>query len=189
MDIGLNTLLVALMFVTVLCMGIGNILVVLADVFNHASPSRRDRVHVGWIVLLLLIHFNLFWHTKSILAVDDWQFAGFLLAIAGPVLLFFATSIALTEPPARDDDGSREFFDALGRRFFSMLAVLQVWIVGVSYSLTGWLVAGDLVNAGTFGLALFLTTKPRAPYQVPGVFVAWGLMLVSAMLRWFEGSA
>jgi len=187
-DIGLNTLLVALMFVTVLCMGIGNILVVMADISNQASPSRRDRVHVAWIVLLLLIHFNLFWHTKAILTVDDWRFPSFLLAIAGPVLLFFATSIALTELPARDAAGAREFFDALGRRFFMMLAALQVWIVGVSYSLDGSFVASDMINAGLFGLALVLSTNPRAPFQVPGVFVAWGLGLVSLGLRWLEAS-
>ena len=55
MDIELNTMLVALMFVTILSMGIGNVLVTLADVFNHATRSRRSRVHVAWVVLLLLL--------------------------------------------------------------------------------------------------------------------------------------
>jgi len=60
MDIQLNTLLVALMFVTILSMGIGNILSSLADIFNHATSSRRHPVHISWIVLLLIVHFNLF---------------------------------------------------------------------------------------------------------------------------------
>ena len=184
MDIGLNTLLVALMFVTVLSMGIGNILMTLADILNHATPSRRDRVHAAWIVLLLLIHFNVFWHTKAILSVDDWQFASFLLAIAGPVVLFFATSIALTKPPEQEPAEPRRFFDAIGRRFFLMVALLQVWIVGVSYSLAGSFVANDLVNVGFFVLALVLAAKPRAPYQVPGVWIAWGLGFTGLVFRW-----
>ena len=40
MEIELNTLLVALMFVTILVMGIGNILMVLADVINRATAAR-----------------------------------------------------------------------------------------------------------------------------------------------------
>ena len=187
MDIGLNTLLVALMFVTILSMGIGNIVVTLADVLNNATPSRRDRVHVAWIVLLLLIHFNVFWHTKAILAVDDWQFASFLLAIAGPVLLFFATSIALTDAPDQESTELSGFFAALGRRFFILLAILQVWIVGVSYSLSGSFIANDLVNVGFLVLALVLMAKPRAAFQVPGIWVAWGLGLFGLGLRWFEG--
>ena len=189
MEIGLNTLLVALMFVTILSMGIGNIVVTLADVLNHATTSRRDRVHVAWIVLLLLIHFNVFWHTKDILAVDDWQFAGFLLAVAGPVLLFFTTSIALTSTPDQDSDQLSEFFVALGRRFYMLLALLQVWIVGVSYSLSGSFDANDLVNVCFFVLALVLMAKPRAPFQVPGVWIAWGLGLSGLVLRWLEVGA
>ncbi len=186
MDIQLNTLLVALMFVTVLCMGIGNILVTLADVFNNATPSRRDRVHLVWIGLMLLIHFNVFWHTKAILAVDDWQFGSFLLAIAGPVLMFFATSILLTEPPDKEPAELKAFFDALGRRFYLMFAALQVWIVFVSYSLTSSFVASDLANAIFFVLALVLAMNPRRPFQVPGAWIAWGLGLGGLALRWLE---
>ena len=186
MDVGLNTLLVALMFVTILCMGIGNILMVLADVFNHATPSRRDRVHVSWIVLLLLIHFNLFWNTKAILNVDDWRFAGFLMAIAGPVLMFFVTSIALTAPPEQDRPDLKEFFDSLGRRFYLMFAVLQIWVVTVSYSLIGSFIATDLVNVGLFALALFLARFPREPYQLLGIWIAWGLGLTSLAIRWID---
>ena len=187
MDIGLNTLLVALMFVTILSMGIGNILGALADIFNHATPSRRDRVHVAWIVLLLLVHFNVFWHTKAILDVEDWRFAGFLLTIAGPVLMFFATSILLTDPPDLEPERLRQFFDDLGRRFYLMFALLQVWIVAVGGALTGSFVTTDLANVAFFVLALLLAAKPERPYQVPGAVAAWSLGLVGLALRWIQG--
>jgi hypothetical protein len=184
MDIQLNTLLVALMFVTILSMGIGNILISLADIFNHATPSRRDKVHIGWIALVLLVHFNLFWHTKSILSVEDWQFGGFLLAMAGPVLMFFASSILLTNPPTDDEPHLGEFFTALGQRFFWMFAILQVWIVGVGYSMTGGFVPYDIVNV-LFGiLAVVLALAGSHRIQVFGIWFAWGLALASAAISW-----
>ncbi len=184
MDIDLNTLLVALMFVTILSMGIGNILGTLADIFNHASAARRDRVHVTWIVLLLIIHFNLFWHTKSILAVEGWEFGGFLLTMAGPVLMFFATSILLTSPPEDAAADLHGFFVGLGRRFFAMVALLQAWIVVVGLVMTGTFLATDLVNVAFVVLAVVLamSTAPRS--QFIGVLSAWGLGLASLVVRW-----
>ena len=117
MEIELNTLLVALMFVTILVMGIGNILMTLADVINRATSAQRAGLHNGWIVLLLLVHFNLFWHTKEILNVEQWDFTGFLLIIAGPVLVFFATSALLTNPSAEEQEDLKGYFLRVGRPF------------------------------------------------------------------------
>jgi hypothetical protein len=184
MDIQLNTLLVALMFVTVLCMGIGNIMVSLADIFNHATASRRDRVHVAWIVLILLIHFNLFWHTKEILAAENWHFGSFLLAIAGPVLLFFATSILLTEPPPDVKPNLPTFFVGLGRRFFLMFALVQAWVVVVSFSLTGSFVLADLANIAMATLATILALSPNERVHNLGIWLAWGIIVIMVVIRW-----
>jgi hypothetical protein len=184
LDVDLNTLLVALMFVTVLSMGIGNILVSLADIFNNATPSRRDRVHVAWIILVLLVHFNLFWHTKEILNVEDWQFGGFLLAVAGPVLLFFATSIMLTEPPADVKPDQATFFFGLARRFFLMFAIVQGWVVLVGYNLSGAFITQDFTNIAFGLLALFLAFSSKAQVHNLGVWIAWALVLTSGAIRW-----
>ena len=184
MDIDLNTLLVALMFVTILSMGIGNILISLADIFNNATPSRRDKVHVGWIVLLLLVHFNLFWHTKAILNVENWDFAGFLLTMAGPVLMFFATSILLTDPPEDFQPNLVSFFVGLGRRFFLMFAALQAWIVIVGYSMTRTFVPSDTVNIAFIVLGLLLAFNSSSGFQRLGIFLAWGLGLATFAIRW-----
>jgi hypothetical protein len=126
----------------------------------------------------------LFWHTKALLDADDWQFGGFLLAIAGPVLLFFATSIMLTEPPAWEQAELKTFFDDLGRRFYLLFALVQLWIVLVSRSLNGSFVVSDLANAIFCVLVLVLAARPRRPFQVPGAFAAWGLGLASLAFQW-----
>ena len=188
MDIQLNTLLVALMFVTILSMGIGNILISMADIFNHATPSRRDRIHIGWIVLMLLVHFNLFWNTKAILDVEDWQFGGFLLTMAGPVLMFFATSILLTDPPENFKPDLVSFFVGLGRRFFLMFAAVQAWILVVGYSMSGVFLISDTVNVAFVILGLLLAFNPGERTQKLGVILAWVLGLGSFAVRWLVQS-
>ena len=186
MDIDLNTLLVALMFVTILCMGIGNLLMSLADVLNHASSSRRSGVHVSWLVLLLLVHFNLFWHTREILNVENWRFAGFLLTIAGPVLLFFATSILLTSPSEEDERDLDAFLLRLGRPFFLMFAMIQFWVLGAGYSLSGGWIAQDAFNLVFVILSLVLAFSQSGVLHRYGSFVAWALTLGVVVVRWLS---
>jgi hypothetical protein len=183
MDMELNTVLVALMFVTILSMGIGNILVTLADVFNHATRSRRSGVHVAWIVLLLLVHFNLFWQTKALVDREAWQFGDFLLVIAGPVLMFFATNVLLTAPSERESVDLEKFFAALGRRFFLMLVAVQAWILVVAFTLMGGLSSGDTFNIAFGVLPLVLMLNSAHRIQVAGVAVAWVLALLGMVLR------
>lgn len=189
MDIQLNTLLVALMFVTVLSMGIGNILVTLADVLNHASASRRTKIHVSWMILLLLSHFNLFWQTKEILNVESWRFGGFLLTIAGPVLLFFATSILLTGPSEEDEKDLPAFFMRLGRSFFLMITMVQLWVLFAGYTLSGGWVPQDAVNVAFVILALVLAFSGSPRVQSLGAICAWLLMVGLLAIRWLTGPA
>ena len=184
MDIDLNTMLVALMFVTILSMGIGNILTCVADIFNASTSSRRTRVHVAWIILLLLVHFNLFWHTKAILDVEVWRFGGFLMAIAGPALIFFATSILLTNPPDEGRVDLDRFFVDLGRRFFIVFALTQAWIVLAGYAMTRELILTDLVNVAFLVLSIILASSTGSRVQLFGVISAWGLGLASLVVRW-----
>jgi hypothetical protein len=182
-EIDLNTMLVALMFVTILSMGIGNILGTMADIFNHATAARRDRVHVSWIILLLMVHFNLFWHTKAILDVAEWTFGGFLIAMAGPVLIFLATSILLTNPPDENPADMQKFFVKLGRRFFIVFGLSQAWVVLAGYAMTRVFVVTDLVNVAFVVLSIILASSTAQRVQLGGAATAWGLGLASLVFR------
>jgi len=84
MDMPLNTLLVALMFVTILSMGIGNILVTLADVFNHATnvlltePSERESAELESFFVALGRRFLL-----MLAAVQAWTLVVAFTLIGG----------------------------------------------------------------------------------------------------------
>ena len=90
-----NALLVALMFVTILVLGIANILVSLAAIVRHPSAAKDDAIFNNWKLLLLLAHFNLFWHTLDLLSVDLFLGPGLTGAsVFNAVVLALALSLA-----------------------------------------------------------------------------------------------
>ena len=184
MDIELNTILVALMFVTILSMGIGNILGTMAEIFHHSETGHRSRIHVAWIVLVLLVHFNIFWNTKALLEVEQWSFGGFLIAIAGPVLLFLATSVLLNRPPSPETGDQQDLFTQLCRRFFIIFGLLQIWVVSAGFAMTGAYVPTDLVNVIFFVLAILLAINRSSRVQLIGLITAWGLGVASFTISW-----
>ena len=54
------TLLAAIVFVTILGMGIGNLLMTCAEIAGGLRQPPPERIQLSWIVLLLLAMLNLF---------------------------------------------------------------------------------------------------------------------------------
>ena len=161
-----HSLLVTMMFVIILSMGIANIITTLANVINRRSTLRSDKIHTGWMLLMLLVHFNLFWHALSILDVEEWEFLDFLFMIAGPVLAFFSTSILLPDTSdAEADDIRGHYFNSAGQ-FFVLFGILQLWIIGADFVLgNGFTVAG-IFNLVVAALA-FILAASRNPAVPP----------------------
>ena len=101
-----SALLVMIMFVVLLTIGIGNILMSLAAMVDRRSPVAASRMHIAWIVLLLLVYFNLFWQTLDVLSIENWTFSEFLYLILGPVLILFASQVLLPNPSSADGSGN-----------------------------------------------------------------------------------
>jgi len=94
-----SVLLVAMMFVVLLTIGIGNILMTLAAMVDRRSRLSASRLHISWIVLLLLVYFSLFWYTLDVLSVEDWTFSEFLYVMLGPVLILFPSQVLSSPIP------------------------------------------------------------------------------------------
>lgn len=180
-----NSLLVAMMFILVLSIGIGNILMGLALLFDRRKGHEAHWILVSWLVLLLLQHLNLFWQTLDILDVEEWGFRGFLFVITGPILLFLATCLVLPAPEDEPSDDPLALYFKVSRRFFLTLAGLAAWMIGVDLVLakevnpaTGWAVAE---------LALFvvLASSPHRRLHAAGTLVAWVLFLSLIVARGF----
>jgi hypothetical protein len=178
-----QALLVAIMFVMILSIGISNILMALAVLIDRRSGLKVDRLHTSWTVLLLLAYFNLFWHTTSLLSIEDWTFSSFLFVIAGPVLILFATNILLPDSAGEERTDLRSHYLDVARQFFIILALLMVWTLAVDFFLgDGFTVAGAFNVAGALLFVWLASTRQAGPHNL-GAVLGWTLFLMSAGLR------
>ena len=137
-----TTLLVAIMYVTIVATGLVNLLMTLSDIV--AARRKTDPLHTGWIVILLLAYLGFFWETTAILDIEGWDFLSFLSFISGPIALLFATNLITS--CADPDEGKMldQYYFEQSARFFLLLALVQAWIVGLdtifsAFGVTTWL--------------------------------------------------
>ena len=163
------TLLTAIMFVTILGMAIGNLLMTCADIAGGLRDPKPERIHLSWMILLLLAMLNLFWETTQILDVTDWAFPDFLYMICGPMILLFATGV-ITAPASPAEDGSHYF--TISPRFFTMMALQEVWLIGLDlrYDTFG---VETLISAVLLVLLIVLAISRGRSLHIAGNAVAW----------------
>jgi hypothetical protein len=178
-----NALLVAMMFIVLITMGVGNIIMGLAVLLDKRTPVKADIIHTSWVLLLLLIHFNLFWHVLDILSIDEWKFLEFIYIVAGAMLVFFATHVLLPDPSSADAGDLRAHYFNSSRQFFSFLALLQVWTLGVDFLFGDGFIFASVFNLAAlvlFGI-LALTSQPKV--QSIGTAAGWLLFLTVLIAR------
>lgn len=177
----INTLLVAFMFITILTLGIAGVLGELAEVVRHVERRDRDRLLVGWVVLLLFAYFTLFWHTADITLLEDWDFGLFLFAETGPVLMLLATQImlgALAAEPTSEPEA------AVGqRRFFVIFGLLQVWSIATGFVLGVGFNLASAFDAVVLVICIALATSKSRAFHVAGLAVVWIAYLAGAVLE------
>ena len=149
-----TTLLVAIMYVTILSTGLINLLLALSEIVGRTRTP--DPVHSGWLVLLLLVYLNFFWETTAILEVEGWVFLTFLAFIVGPIVLLFSTQIILVQPTGNSTTNRTEFFLENCGPFFLLLGLVQAWVVGLDlmFSTVG---AVTIITGGISLLFVFLS--------------------------------
>lgn len=124
-----NALLVALMFITILTIGIGNVLSAITTMVIKGNTLSLNRIFSCWVILLLLLLLSQFWETLVILEKESWNFGGFVTVLIGPMLLLVASQLVVAPPKEGVTDYSREHYDAISRRFFMTQALVMVWAV------------------------------------------------------------
>jgi hypothetical protein len=175
-------LLVALLFVTLLGLGIANVVAAMAGVVGGDRERRPDGLLAAWTVLLLLVYLELFWHTVDLLNVAEWQFTGFLYVILGPILLFFATNVLLPGASVPEGVSAREHYLSSSSRFFGLLALVQVWIIGVDQLLGSGFTTATALTAAAAVLVAVLASTRRTAVHVVGTVVAAVLFVVGFII-------
>jgi len=181
MDMSITTLLVAFMFITILTLGIAGILAELAEVVRDAERRKRDRLAIGWALLLLFAYFAFFWHTADILLREEWNFWWFLFAETGPILLLFATQIMLgalaAEPESDLSSSTRQ------SRFFVTFGLLHVWLIAAAFVVDVGLTVDNVIDAIVLVTCLVLASSTSRPLHVAGLTVVWIAYVTGAVLE------
>jgi hypothetical protein len=163
-----TTLLVAIMYVTIVATGLVNVLMALSDVAG--GQRKMNMLHASWIFMLLINYLSFFWETTAILELEGWNFLSFVGFISGPVVLLFATNLIITPPgPAQETDLKQYYFDQ-SPRFFVFLALVQVWIIALD------------VFMGNFNFQSYVTLGVGALFLLLSFSKSYRLHLMSLML-------
>lgn len=183
-----STLLVAIMFVTILGIAIGNTLMTCADIAGGLRRPVPKRLQISWILLMLFALLSLFWETTALLEVEDWLFVEFIYVISGPMILLFATSIITAAAPEDLGVESHDHYLELSGRFFLMLALHELWILGIDYWYAN-LNMISLINAAMMFLFVVLALSSNLRVHVAGASLIWLGYLFSVVLRTLEATA
>lgn len=173
------------MFVTILAMAVGNVLMTCAEIAGGLRHPVPERIQLSWIFLMLFILLSLFWETNVIFDVETWLYVEFLYVIAGPMVLLFATSVIIAPPQNRQSGGDHSQYSELSGRFFVMLALHELWLLGIDYWYESF-DASSIVYTMMFFLFLVLATSRNLRIHVAGTSLAWIGYIVLLALRTFE---
>lgn len=174
-----TTLLVAIMFVTIVVTGIVNILMFLSNLL--AGQSRASTLHTSWLILLLVVYLCFFWQTKLILEIDGWQFLSFIAFILGPIALLFAGNLVTVSHKGDDQAGLDQFYFSFSKRFFLLMLFVQAWGIGLDLAFE----SVDIVTYldGLVGiLFLVLAISKNNRLHIAGAVLAWPAFLARATI-------
>lgn len=173
-----TSMLVALMFITLLSMGIGNTVNTLSVIVEKGKQSGYNTLQIGWLGIILLSYFNMFWHTIDLLSVEEWGFLGFLYIMIGPILIYFTTSILIANY-SEDVTHNR----LVNPRFFTVFILLQVWIITVDILLEKGIMEHSLPNIVLMLIAFVLIGKQNETIQRYGLIASLGVVMLALLLR------
>jgi len=177
-----TTLLVAIMYVTIISIGLSNLLMTLSNIAG-GRQANPDKLHLSWLLLLLFAYFNFFWQTTIILEFENWQFSYFVGFLLGPICLLFGTNLLISMPDSSDSPAAEHYLE-ISSRAFLLIGLFFAWIIGLDY------VSGDVTSAtlnSAFVLALCITLMISQSYKVHkfGAVIGWLLLLFGLVLNAF----
>jgi hypothetical protein len=171
------------MLVMILSVGIVNILSWLAGIINLRSDKKIGWMVIIWLILLLLAHLKMFWHTLDILSIEALKFSGFLYIITGPILILFATNIMLPEASHDEPPDPKSHYIRVCRWFFFIFSLLQLWNSGVDIFLGKGFTGAGGFNAALFVVSGVLASSQNTKLHVAGTGVACLLFFITLLLR------
>ena len=116
----------AVLISIILGLGITQLLTGAGRLINLRARVRWYLPVPVWLVVLLLIHVLTWWTMFGLRTHGDWTFAGFLVTLLQPIVLYLITALLVPELPAEGPIDLRVSYYAHARWLFSLLLTLLV---------------------------------------------------------------
>lgn len=175
-----TTLLVAIMYVTIIVTGLVNVLMTMSDIVG--GKRKTDPLYTSWIPLLLIVYLSLFWEAKAILEIEGWDFLSFVSFVLGPIALLFATNLLVS--PADLEEGAMldQYYFKQSTRFFVLLCLVQLWGIGLDVAFQT--IDSMTYLTGCIGI-LFVVLAISKSYRVhvAGAALVWLVVLSRTILQ------
>ena len=179
-----HTLIVSLMYVTVLSFGLASLLTSLAQIIRRGNGISVSFPHLNWLLILLLAHFNMVWHAVLFTNIEAWSYHAFLVIVLGPTLAFFSANILVPEPNDKPGDESiNESYFSFIQQFLVLFGAIQLWAIVSDFILDRGATGSAIFNIILLMVVLFLVKSRRYKAHVISIYFIWAIYIISIVLR------
>ena len=174
------TLIVALMYVTILSFGFASLLTSLGLLLKSDKELRVATIHFNWILILIIIHFNMVWHAVLLTNIVSWSYHAFLIIVSGPTLAFFtATILAPTSSKNASNDQLITHYFSLKDQLLILFCAIQVWTITSDYLLERGLTGSALFNAILIIISAILYKSGSEKMHTYSIYFIWAIYVTS----------
>ena len=179
-----HTLIVALMYVTVLSFGFASLLASLAQIIRRGNNIHVSPVHLNWLLILLLVHFNMVWHAVLFTNIETWSYHAFLIIVLGPTLAFFSANMLVPEldENANKDTLIESYFSFI-QQFLILFGAIQVWAIASDFILGRGTTGSGIFNIILLVVVIFLYNSRSNKAHVFSIYFIWTVYITSIALR------
>lgn len=174
------SLLVAIMYSTILVMSIGTLLGAMAKWIEGGLSSAPAGLR-GWLLVMVLIHCSLFWQTTVLFGVEQFSFYSFVATIFGPVVLFWATC-ALVSALDKAQQPEGQAWLLARQRFYLLLVVSVLWLVAITSFMAAYTWQILVADMAILSIVLVLMAVKKASVHVASQWLVAALIVLSPSL-------
>lgn len=178
------TLIVAIMYVTIISFGLAGLLTSLSTILQKRNTGIVAKVQLNWILILLVVHFNMTWHAVYITSVENWTYFGFVAIVFGPVLGFFTANIL---SPNSFADATKnhliEHYLSIKPRILVLFILIQFWILAADRIFERGLVDSAYFNLALIAISVYMLFRKSYKSQQYGITIIWTLLITGLVLR------
>ena len=172
------------MYVTVLSFGLASLLTSLAQIIKRGNSISVSPAHLNWLLILLLVHFNMVWHAVLFTNIDAWSYHAFLFIVLGPTLAFFSANILAPEPDTNliNETLTERYFSFI-RQFLILFGTIQLWAIASDLILDRGTTGSAIFNIILLLVVLFLFKSRSNKAHVTSIYLIWAVYITSIALR------